>query len=141
MVEYAAGVVEWLADPDAILEQLVASGLDVGDHQVNTGRGCGDVLAEGDRASGAGRRELDPSIIVPGGVVEVKPPTQVAIESLGAIDVRDRDDDDLKLHVDRARARGLDRGFSLHFGNAHFKLPGGDDYRFRVRRRGRTAET
>jgi len=143
MVEYAAGVVEWLADLDATTEQCVASGLDVGDDQVQAlggaGRRRGDVLAEDDGASGAGRRELDNPKVIPGRVVDVEPPTQVAIETLGAIHVRDRDDDDLKLHVDRA-PRGLDRGFFQHFGVAHVYLPEGDDDRFRVRRFGCTVQ-
>jgi hypothetical protein len=66
------------------------------------GRRRGDVLAEDDGTSGAGRCELDYPKVIRGRVVDVEPPTQVAIETLGAIDVRDRDNDDLKLHVDRA---------------------------------------
>jgi hypothetical protein len=38
MVEYAAGVVEWLADLDVTAAQLVAGGLDVGDDQVQITR-------------------------------------------------------------------------------------------------------
>jgi hypothetical protein len=32
----------------------------------------------------------------------VEPPSEVAVKVLGAIDVRNRKDDDLELHVDRA---------------------------------------
>ena len=44
-----------------------------------------DVLAEDDRATRAGRRELDHAIIVPRCVVDVEPPTEVAVEAFGAI--------------------------------------------------------
>src|ERR1700722_11019339 len=99
VVEYPTGVVKKLADLDATAKQFVADGLDVGDDQVQpprrTGRGYGNVFAEGDRASGAGRRELDHPVVIPGRVVEVESPAQGAVEALGAIDVRDRDNDDL----------------------------------------------
>ena len=62
-----------------------------------------NVLAEDDRASGAGRRELDHSVVVPRCVVDVEPPTQVAIELLGPIDVRDGQHDDLECHIHGAR--------------------------------------
>jgi hypothetical protein len=51
------------------------------------------------------------------------------------------DDDDLELHVDRARAQGLDRGFSPHFSDVHVWLLGSDDYPFPVDRRGCTVKT
>jgi hypothetical protein len=65
------------------------------------GRGRRNVLADDDRASGAGRRELDHAELVPSRVVDVRPPTRVAIKGFGANDVRDRDDDDLEFHVHR----------------------------------------
>jgi len=43
-----------------------------------------------------------------GGDVGVEPPAQAAVKALGAIDVRNGDDDDLELQVDRPRSRGLD---------------------------------
>ena len=79
-------------------------------------------LPKMDRAPGAGRRELDHVPIVTGGEVGVEPPTEVAVEALGAIDVRDRDDDDLELHVDRPRSRGLSCGFAAHLSTAHVRL-------------------
>ena len=51
------------------------------------------------------------SVVVPAREVEVDCPAQIAIEALGTVDVRDRDDDDVELHVDGAR----DGGFSRHF--------------------------
>ena len=56
----------------------------------------------------AWRRELDDPKRVTDDEVGVEPPAQVAVEALGAIDVRNRDDDDLELHVDRPRFGGLD---------------------------------
>jgi hypothetical protein len=47
------------------------------------------------RAPGAGRRELDYTEVVARREVGVEPPTQTGIEALGAIDIRNRDDDDL----------------------------------------------
>ena len=52
-------------------------------------------------AGGARGRELDDAEVVAVGEVGVEPPAEVAIETLGAIDVRNGDDDDLELHVDR----------------------------------------
>ena len=98
---------ERLADLNAPAEQLLAGGLNVGDDQVQSqggaGRRRGDVLAEEDRASGAGRRELDHAVVVTGREVGIEPPAEAAVKSLGAIDVRNRDDDDLELHVGRPR--------------------------------------
>ena len=44
----------------------------------------------------------------PRGEVGVKPPPEAAVKALGAIDVRNRDDDDLEFHVHPPRVRGLD---------------------------------
>jgi len=96
--------VERLADLDAATEQLGAGGLDVGDDQVQPlgGAGCrrGDVPAEDDRAPGARGRELDHAVVVAAGEVGIEPPPEVRVEILRAIGVRNRDDDDLELHVD-----------------------------------------
>ena len=54
--------------------------------------------------------------------VGVEPPAQAAVKALGAIDVRNRDDDDLELHVDRPRSRGLDCSFAAHLSIAHVGL-------------------
>jgi len=115
--------VEHLADLDAATEQLVAGGHDVRDDQVQAlggaGRRRGDVLAEDDRASGARRRELDHTKVVTGGEVGVEPPTQAAVKTLGAIDVRNRDDDDLELYVGPPRFRGLGCRFAVLLSTAH----------------------
>jgi hypothetical protein len=76
------------------------------------GRGRRDSLAEVDRARRARRRELDDPKIVTPGDVGVEPPAQAAVKALGAIDVRNGDDDDLELQVDRPRSRGLDCSFA-----------------------------
>src|SRR5580693_3951866 len=102
---HAAGVVERLAHLHAASKQIVAGGLDVGDDQVQSlgaaGRRRGEVLAEDHRGAGARRRELDHAVVVAGGEVSVEPPTQAVVKALSAIDVRNWDDDDLELHVDR----------------------------------------
>ncbi len=80
---------EHLADLDAATEQLIAGRRDVGDDQVQAlgGAGCsrGDVLAEDDRASGAGRRELDHAEVVTVVVVGIKPPPEPPVELLRAV--------------------------------------------------------
>jgi hypothetical protein len=107
-------VVERLADRDAATEQFLASGLDVGNDQVQALGGAGrrrrNVLAEDDRGCRAGRRELDDAVVVAGGEVGVEPPAQIAVELLGAVDVRNRDHGDLDLHVERPRIRDVDGG-------------------------------
>ena len=67
------------------------------------------------------RRELDHAPVVAGGEVGVEPPTQVAVKALGAIDVRNGDDDDLELHVDRTSCRRLDCGVAADL-NVHVDL-------------------
>ena len=103
---------EHLADLDAATEQFVAGGLDVGDDQVQAlgraGRRRGDVLAEDDRAPEPGGVNWMYAEVVAVGEVGVEPPTEAAVESLGAVDIRNRDDDDLELHVDRPCFRGFD---------------------------------
>src|SRR5207253_7537996 len=95
---------EHLADFDAATAQLVPGGLNVGDGQVQAlGRAwcCrGDVLAEDYRAPRAGRRELDPTPVVTSGEIGVEPPPEPGVELFRAVDIRNRDDDHLKLHVD-----------------------------------------
>src|SRR5690348_14408534 len=120
-LELSAGLsgVEHLADLDAAIYELGARRLDVGHDEIKTlGRaGCGgrDIRAELNRTPRAGRRELDhPEPIE--GKVGVEPPTQVAVKALGTIDVRNRDDDDLELQVDRPRSRGAGHVELLRFG-------------------------
>ena len=58
----------------------------------------------------AGRSELDDAEVVAGGEVSVEPPAKIAVELLGAIDVRNRDHGDLELHVERPRIGDVDGG-------------------------------
>jgi hypothetical protein len=83
----------------------------------------GDVFAEDDRAPGAGRGKLDHAEVVLAVVVGVEPPPEAAVKALGAIDVRNRDDGDLQLHVDRRYFCGLDYSFTLHLSIAHVDTP------------------
>src|SRR5215471_12295639 len=79
-------VVEHLADLNAAIAQLRTGSLKVGDDQVQTlggtGPRCGDVVAEDDRATGAGRRELDHAEVVLVSEVGVEPPSELRIELL-----------------------------------------------------------
>jgi len=60
--------------------------------------------------------------VVAHGEVGVQPPTQVAVKALGAIDVRNSNDDDLELHVDPLRSRRL--YLAARFGIAQAQLLG-----------------
>ena len=114
-----AGTVKHFANVSTVTDEFGPRCLDVGHDEIQTAcrarRGRRQSSAEVDRARRARRRELYNSKIVADGEVGIEPPTQITVKALGAIDVRDRDDDDLKLHVDRARPQGLDRGFTPHF--------------------------
>ena len=59
-----------------------------------------------------------------GGEFGVEPPAQVPVKVLGAFDIRNRDDDNLKLHVDRAKEFYGRLGWRL---DADFAS--GDDFR------------
>jgi hypothetical protein len=93
----AAGTVEHLADFDAAPKQFFAGGLDIGDDQVKTlsgaGGGCGNVLAEDDRASGTRWSELDHAEIRAAVEFAVEAPPEFGVELLRAVNIRDRDDD------------------------------------------------
>src|SRR3954447_11964553 len=103
MMKNAACVVERLTDRDPAALKFATGSLDVGHDQVQTlrraRRSRRDVLAEDDRAAGARRRELDHAVVFPGCVVDVEPPTEVAIEALGAIRIRYGEYDDLEFHL------------------------------------------
>jgi hypothetical protein len=117
---HTGGVVEHLADLDAATKQLFAGGLDVGDDQVQAlGRaGCrrGDILAEDDRAPGAGRCKLDHAEVFTVVVVGVEaPPELPTVELFGAVDIRDGDDNYLELHVHFRDARVAGFGVTAAF--------------------------
>src|SRR5215470_9647668 len=96
-------VVEHLADLNAAIAQLRSGGLKVGNDQVQTlgGTGplCGDVPAEDDRATGARWRELDYAEVVFVGEVGVEPPSELRVELLRPIHIRNGQNDNLELHV------------------------------------------
>jgi hypothetical protein len=127
MMEYAASIMEHLAHVYPTLRKLGASRLHIGDDKMETlrrtGHGGRHILAEDDRTGRTRGRELnDPEIVVRDDI-GVEPPTEIAIKLLGAIDVRDRDDDDLKLHVGRPHCPGPGRSLALHRSIAHVQLP------------------
>src|SRR4029077_5316727 len=102
-VIHAAGVVERLADLDAASKQILAGGLDVGDDQVQAlggaGRRRGNALAEDDRTAGPRRRELDYAEVFTAVEIGVEAPPKPRVELLRAVNIRDRDNDYLELHV------------------------------------------
>jgi hypothetical protein len=105
-----------LAHVDAAGDELGARRLDVGhdeeDAKRRSRRGRRQPLAEMDRGGRAGRSELDGAEGVADDEVGVESPAELAIEPLGAIDIRNRDDDDLELHVDGARRSVRDRSLA-----------------------------
>jgi hypothetical protein len=113
---HIAGAVEGFAHCDPA--RVFARRLDVGDDQVQATRGAGccrgDVPAEDDRGAGAGGRELDHAPVAARREVGIEPPAEAGVESLGAIDVGNGDDDDLELHVDRPRGIPLNRLSAAH---------------------------
>src|SRR6185312_5331210 len=88
------------------------------------GGGGGKVGAEVNRALGSRRRELD-YVVVARAEVGVKPPSEAAVEFLRAVHVRDRDGDDLELHVDLRDTRGGGRVLLADGGSAHGSLLNG----------------
>ena len=112
-----------LAHLNAAVDELGARCLDVGYDEIKSAcrarHGRGDSRAEVDRARRAWRRELYDPKLVTDDEVGVQSPTQAAVKALGAIDVRDRDDDDLELHVDPPCSWGLDCSFAVHLSTAH----------------------
>src|SRR6185369_11146475 len=60
----------------------------------------------------AWRRKLNHAPVVAGHKVRIESPAEAGVERLGTLDVRNGNDDDLELHVDRARRRGI--GWSCH---------------------------
>ena len=101
---------EDLAHVDTATDELGARCLDVGHDEIQSvcraGRGGRDARAEEDRAGEPGGVNWMTRKRVTDDEVGVESPTQAAVEALGAIDVRNRDDDDLELHVDRPCLRG-----------------------------------
>ena len=92
-----------LVDLDPAARELCPCGLDVVDDEVQpprlTGLGVGDPDAEGDRASGSRRRQLDDAEAVAGPMVDVEVEAGLLVERLRAIDVRHRDEHELELVV------------------------------------------
>jgi hypothetical protein len=56
----------------------------------------------------AQRRELNHAKAVIEGKIGIEPPAQAAVELFGAIDVRNTNDNDLKLHGERSHVRRSD---------------------------------
>src|SRR4051812_13625983 len=111
MVENAARVMEQLTDCDSAALKFATGGLDIGHDQVQAlhraRRSRRDILSEDDRATRAGRRELDYPVVVSRCVVDVHAPTEIAIEAFGAIRVGYREYDDLEIHLGRVGCFGL----------------------------------
>jgi hypothetical protein len=56
------------------------------------------------------------------GKIRIEPPSETPIKRLRALDIRNRDDDDLELEVDPPRSRGLDCSFAAHLITAHVQF-------------------
>src|SRR4030095_5477354 len=98
--------VEHLAHVDSATDELGARRHDVRHDEIDRlwrarprRRGC---LAEVNRTWRARRRELHHPELFTDGEVGVEPPTQAAVEALGAIDVGHGDDYGLELEIDRS---------------------------------------
>jgi hypothetical protein len=97
---------EWRAVPhvtrtDATAGDFLMCRSDVGDNQSSYGRTRrrrSNSVAEINRATRARRRELDDANVLCRGDILVKPPTQLLIELLGALDIRHGDDVNLEVH-------------------------------------------
>jgi hypothetical protein len=108
VVEHTAGIVEGFGHLDTAIDELGARCLDVGHDGIEAlcraRHGRRDSPAEDDRARRSwGRKLHDPELVAPG-EFGVEPPTQVAVKALGAIDVRNGDDDDLEFRRPGAKA-------------------------------------
>ena len=99
---------EHFAHVDARTDELGARCLDVGHNEVESlcraRRGRCDPRTEVDRARRARRRVLQDPEYLPLVDLSVKLPAQVAIEPLGAIDVRNGDDNNFELQNERINA-------------------------------------
>src|SRR3954447_4653492 len=120
----ATSIVERFAHMDAVCYEFGPSSFKIGDDQVQALRRAGcrrrDVLAKDDGGPGTRRRELEHAEV--GTVVEVgvKPPPDLPVELLRAVDIRNGDDDHFELHIyscccrvvktDFGRAQGLPPG-------------------------------
>src|SRR3954465_1209723 len=96
------GKMEYLAHLGTAPQQVIARGLDVGNHQEHALGGSWCALAgfsEVNRALGSRWRELDGALLA---VAEarVEPPAKTPVELLRAVDIRHRDGDHLQLQVD-----------------------------------------
>src|SRR5262249_55891324 len=115
----------------AVAEELGSRSLDVGDDEVEKlGRAGGrrsDARAEDDRARRARGRELKHAAAALSDV-GVLPPAELLVELRHAVDVRDRDDDDLELHVDFPGARAAGHAASLNSGGTHGCLLSSDGF-------------
>jgi hypothetical protein len=112
---------EYLAHFYTAPHQVVAGGLDVGNHQEHALGGSWCALAgasEVNRAWRSRRRELDCALIAVA-EVGIEPPTESAVELLGAIDIRDWDGDYLELQVDLPDARIGGRVLGTNCGAGH----------------------
>ena len=98
--------VEHLADLGTAGGEFAVRSLNIGNDQVQAlgraGRGRRDLRAELDRALRARRRELDDPDAVIEGEVSVEPPPEAPVELFRAVNIRDGDDDHLKLRVHHA---------------------------------------
>ena len=94
---------EDLTHVDAARDQVVAGGVDVVDGKDQAVRRAGlgrrDSLAEDDRGFRVVRRHLHAAEVARRDV-DVEPPAEILVKRLGAVDVRNAEQDDFELHVE-----------------------------------------
>src|SRR6185437_6621444 len=116
---YIVAAMKNLADLHAALKQIFARSLDVTDDQIKPQRRARSrvrhILAEDDRAPRTRWRELNHAKVLAVLEVGVQPPTKLRIELLRAIRIRDRNHNDLELHVDPRRTRPTGNVVRLNF--------------------------
>src|SRR5271170_2925896 len=100
---------ENFAHIDAAICQSLTCGLDIGHYEIQSAlrpwRRGRHSFAKLDRASGTKWCELNQPKIVAVRDVCIEPPPQPAVKTHRPINVRHRNNDDLKRHVDRGRFR------------------------------------
>src|SRR5262245_7054478 len=118
-------IVKDLARVDTLPDQLLARRLDVRDDEVEelcrTESRRSDARSEDDGTWRARRRELEHPTVTRHDVC-IPPPSEPSVEFRRAGDVRHWNDDNLELHVDRLRSRGLGCRFAARLGTAHIEL-------------------
>ena len=140
MMEDPVLVVEHLADAGPAAQELGARRVDVVDHehQPLDGARCGrrDARAEDDGAGRAGRRQLHHTKVGSPREIGVQPPAEAGVVAPRAIDVGNREHDDLELRRDASDDGPLACGLAARLRGAHGGLRGVGQPRSKSKARG-----